>query len=110
MSIHTSQIERGIREIAIGLFRIRRDDGDDAYEAELDVIISYFTDERVSLMKQRMKKSSPLDAALDAVSRIGCSIAVDNDFKEGVEAAFPNCNEEMDHLEYKEAMRGKECE
>ena len=56
------------------------------------------------------QQSKAFQAALDAVSNIGCSLAVDNDFKEGVEAAFPNCNEEMDHLEYNEAMRGKECE
>lgn len=55
------------------------------------------------------KQSKAFQAALDAVSNIGCSLAVDNNFKEGVEEAFPKCNEEMDHLEYKETMRGKEC-
>lgn len=66
---------------------------------------------RVAAQSSRQEeKSKAMEAAREAVSRIGCSIAVDNDFKEGVEAAFPNCNEEMDHLEYKEAVRGKESE
>ena len=111
MSIHAAQIEKGIGEIAVGLFRIQRDEGIIAYTRELADIVAFFTSEHITAMKMAYAATStPFQKALDAVSNIGCSLAVDNDFKEGVEAAFPNCNEEMDHLEYKEAMRGKESE
>lgn len=42
------------------------------------------------------QQSKAFETALDAVSNIGCSLAVDNDFKEGVEAAFPNSEKPFD--------------
>ena len=40
------------------------------------------------------QQSKAFEAALEAVSNIGCSLATDNDFKEGVKAAFPECKKD----------------
>ena len=110
MSKHREQVEKGIGEVAVGLFKTRKIDGMGAYISELETIISYFTEEYIAAKRmERAEQSPPFAAALDAVSRIGASLVKDDGFKEGVTAAFPNA-EELDAQQHKDAMRGKESE